>query len=129
MPKLVDYSWSRPDPADLVRRGVSGVMRYLGNTTRDLGAAELVAMTTIGAADALYLGLADYWIDDDLPPLIEATPGAQLKAAIAAQALPAGETPLAAQRERVLHHFARDSVADIMASLDADGDPFAQAAL
>jgi enoyl-CoA hydratase/carnithine racemase len=90
---------------------------------------------SIGAADALYAGLADVFVPsaqlDALRALIDTTPGAGLADAIRALcapfSAPAGE--LEAQRDRIDRHFGADSVADIMASLATDASPFAQAAL
>jgi enoyl-CoA hydratase/carnithine racemase len=90
---------------------------------------------SIGAADALYAGLADVFVPsaqlDALRALIDTTPGAGLAGAIRALcapfSAPAGE--LEAQRKRIDRHFGADSVADIMASLATDASPFAQAAL
>jgi enoyl-CoA hydratase/carnithine racemase len=90
---------------------------------------------SIGAADALYAGLADVFVPsaqlDALRALIDTTPGAGLAGAIRALCAPfsAPAGALDAQRERIDRHFGADSVADIMASLASDANPFAQTAL
>lgn len=94
---------------------------------------------TIGAADALYAGLADLFVPQarmgELAALIGATPGAQLGAAIGAFAAPfqgeagAGASVLEQERAALDRHFGAASVAAIMASLAADATPFAQQAL
>jgi enoyl-CoA hydratase/carnithine racemase len=92
---------------------------------------------TIGAADALYVGLADHFVPEAqmaaLAALIEATPGAGLRAAIAAFAAPfkaaAGPSALAAERATIDRHFGAGSVADITQSLATDEGAFAQKAL
>ncbi|MDL2357619.1 MAG: enoyl-CoA hydratase/isomerase family protein [Pseudomonadota bacterium] len=92
---------------------------------------------TIRAADALYAGLADTFVPQAqmaaLARLIDATPGAQLRAAITQFAAPfaadAGSATLQAQRASIDRHFGAAGVAAIMASLTADPAPFAQKAL
>ena len=92
---------------------------------------------TIGAADALYAGLADRFVPQvqmaALAALIDSTPGAQLREAIARFAAPfeggAGPAVLEAERATIDRHFGAPSVAAIMASLEGDASPFAQKAL
>ena len=92
---------------------------------------------TMGAADALYVGLADLFVPQEqmgaLKTLIEASPGAQLRTAIEAFAAPfaaqAGVPVLAGERALIDRHFAAGSVAAIMQSLEADEGEFAQKAL
>jgi len=92
---------------------------------------------TIGAADALYAGLADRFVPQAqmaaLAALIESTPGAQLREAIARFAAPfdggAGPATLQTERDSIERHFSAPSVAAIMASLEGDDAPFAQKAL
>jgi enoyl-CoA hydratase/carnithine racemase len=90
---------------------------------------------TIGAADALYVGLADLFVPQAsmaaLGELIAATPGAQLREAIAAFAAPfdAGASALEAERAALDRHFARGTVEAIMVSLAQDEGAFAQKAL
>lgn len=92
---------------------------------------------TIGAADALYVGLADVFVPSaELPALqalVAATPGAALPAAIRAFAAPfaqqARQSELQAHRALIDAHFGAASVAAVMASLERDATPFAQKAL
>jgi enoyl-CoA hydratase/carnithine racemase len=87
---------------------------------------------TIGAADALYAGLADHFVPSAdraaLASLIEATPGAGLRDAVAAFANPtaAGESTLAVNRAAIDRHFGAGSVTAIVASLKSDDSAFAQ---
>ncbi len=93
--------------------------------------------STVGAADALYAGLADLFVPraqfEALKNLIDSTPGAQLRAAIEAFAAPfqgaAGVSTLAHQRADIDRHFGARSVAAIIASLVLDHGAFAQEAL
>jgi enoyl-CoA hydratase/carnithine racemase len=91
---------------------------------------------TINAADALYVGLADWFVPaaqlGDLDGVMRANPGAALREAIGAFAAPlraqAGASTLQANSALVARHFGAASVASIMDSLAADEHPFAQAA-
>lgn len=92
---------------------------------------------TIGAADALYVGLADLFIPfSQLPALyalVEATAGIKLVEALHEFAAPfagqTGDSGLRAQRDAIDAHFGAASVGAVMASLARDGSPFTQAAL
>ncbi len=111
-----------------------GGSHFLSHAPGQLGNYLGLTGLTIGAADALYLGLADVFVPSaqlsDLNALIGATPGAQLAAAIRARfADGAGESALAAQRTAIDQHFGAGSVAAIMDSLAGDDSPFAQKAL
>lgn len=105
-------------------RAPGGLGRYLG-----------VTGVTIGAADALYAGLADHYVPTDalelLYAILESTPGAELVEAIAAFAQPfqgaAGAGRLEAERAAIDRHFGAGSVPAIAASLEADGGEFARA--
>lgn len=105
--------------------------RAPGNVGRYLALTAL----PIGAADALHAGFADHFVPDlpALAALIETTPGAELRAAIAAFAEPlrggAGPSELEQQQAQIECHFGHDSVAAIVASLRSDDAPFAQHAL
>ena len=110
---------------------------FLSRAPGQLGNYLGLTGLTIGAADALYVDLADYFVPQAemhaLKALIEGTPGANLRAAIDAFAAPfkdaAGPGVLQAQRARIDRHFGAPSVAAIMASLEGDTDEFAQKAL
>ncbi len=106
---------------------------FLSRAPGQLGHYLGVTGVTIGAADALYAGLADYFLPQAemaaLLALLERTAGKDLRAAIAAFAAPfqsaVGESSLALQRAAIDHHFAAGSVPAIMASLQQDASEFA----
>ncbi|NHZ40319.1 enoyl-CoA hydratase/isomerase family protein [Massilia aquatica] len=110
---------------------------FLSRAPGKLGQYLGLSGLTVGAADALYVGLADLFVPQAqmgaLKELIETTPGAGLRAAIAAFAAPfaadAGASTLQAQRDGIDRHFGAASVAAIMASLEGDDGEFAQKAL
>ncbi|OON59803.1 3-hydroxyisobutyryl-CoA hydrolase [Massilia sp. KIM] len=114
-----------------------GGSHFLSHAPGQLGNYLGLTGLTIGAADALYVGLADVFVPGaalgELHALIEATAGEELPAAIRAFAAPfadqAGASELEAQRAAIDRHFGSDSVAAVMASLEADENPFAQKAL
>jgi enoyl-CoA hydratase/carnithine racemase len=114
-----------------------GGSHFLSHAPGRLGHYLGVTGATIGAADAIYVGLADVFVPaaqlDALHALVEATPGAALPDAIRAFAAPfagdAGTSALAAQRDAIDRHFGAGSVAAVMASLEADASPFAQQTL
>jgi enoyl-CoA hydratase/carnithine racemase len=114
-----------------------GGSHFLSHAPGRLGDYLGLTGLTIGAADALYVGLADLFVPgaqmDALRALIDATPGAQLPDAIRAFAAPfanqAGNSTLQAQRDAIDRHFGAGEVAAVMASLEGDADPFAQQAL
>jgi enoyl-CoA hydratase/carnithine racemase len=100
---------------------------------------EYLAMTgqTLGAADALAVGLADVRLRAaDLPLLVERLADPALDSADAVLACvtdltqPATASPLLAQREAIDLHFSRASLQEIAASLEAaDHDAFARQTL
>ena len=114
-----------------------GGSHFLSHAPGQLGMYLGLTGLTIGAADALYVGLADLFVPGtktgELMALVDATPGAELPVAIrafaAAFAAQAGESELQVQRGVIDAHFSAASVAAIMASLARDENPFAQKAL
>ena len=92
---------------------------------------------TIGAADALYTGLADVYLPETQMPallaLLDETPGEGLPVAIKALAAPfqshAGTATLATARVALDRHFSAGSVAAILSSLAQDDSAFAAKAL
>jgi len=114
-----------------------GGSHFLSHAPGQLGNYLGLTGLTIGAADALYVGLADVFIPSaqlgELNALIDATPGAQLAEAIrsfaARFALDAGQSVLETQRAAIDQHFGAGSVTAIMASLEKDENPFLQKAL
>jgi enoyl-CoA hydratase/carnithine racemase len=111
-----------------------GGSHFLSHAPGQVGNYLGLTGLTIGAADALYVGLADVFVPSaqlaELTALIETTPGAQLAGAIRSRFVEtAGDSVLAAQRDIIDTHFGAGSVAAIMASLAGDDTPFAQKAL
>jgi enoyl-CoA hydratase/carnithine racemase len=114
-----------------------GGSHFLSHAPGQLGMYLGLSGLTIGAADAIYVGLADLFVPGEkmgeLMTLIEATPGADLPSAIrsfAAQfAGQVGASELQAQRGVIDAHFGAATVSAIMASLARDENPFAQKAL
>jgi enoyl-CoA hydratase/carnithine racemase len=114
-----------------------GGSHFLSHAPGQLGNYLGLTGLTIGAADALYVGLADVYVPGaqlgELNALIDATPGAQLVEAIRSFAARfAGDvqaSELQAQRAAIDAHFGAASVAAIMESLSRDENPFAQKAL
>ncbi|RDK03684.1 enoyl-CoA hydratase/isomerase family protein [Paraburkholderia lacunae] len=112
-----------------------GASWFLSRTPGALGRYLAVTGETIGAADALYAGLADVYIDDAaLPALVDTLRGelfergADVVACIereagAHQVVPDPEaSPLAAARPLIDRHFALPDVARILASLEQETD-------
>ncbi len=95
---------------------------FLPRTPGKLGLYLALTGLTIGAADALYAGLADMYVPQSLVGLADA-----VAIADAARAVQPGM--LERQRERIDRHFSAGSVAAIMSSLEGDADELAQKAL
>lgn len=114
-----------------------GGSHFLSHAPGQLGNYLGLTGLTIGAADALYVELADVFVPSSelaaLNALIETTAGAGLPAAIRAFAAPfaaqAGESELRANRAAIDLHFGAPSVAAVMESLARDDSAFAQKAL
>jgi enoyl-CoA hydratase/carnithine racemase len=114
-----------------------GGSHFLARAPGQLGHYLGLTGLTIGAADALYVGLADLFIPfSQLPALhalVDATEGTALAAALREFAAPfagqAGDSVLRSQRGAIDAHFGAASVGAVMASLARDGGAFAQAAL
>ncbi|NYH19566.1 enoyl-CoA hydratase/isomerase family protein [Paraburkholderia bryophila] len=114
-----------------------GASWFLARTPGAIGRYLAVTGETIGAADALYAGLADVYLDDSaLPALVDTLRsepferGADVVAciereALAHQVVPSPEaSSLANARALIDRHFALPDVARILASLEQarDGD-------
>ena len=113
---------------------------FLARTPGALGRYLAVTGETIGAADALYAGLADVYLDDAaLPALVETLRteafehGSDVIACVerecaAQKVTPTPEaSPLATTRAFIDRHFALPDVAQILASLQAEsGDEAAE---
>jgi enoyl-CoA hydratase/carnithine racemase len=112
---------------------------FLPRTPGKLGIYLGVTGETIGAADALYAGLADVYVPSAQLPalnvLLTETAGSALRPALLAFAQPfqadanIGQCMLAQQRALIDRHFSPPSVTAIEAALGADSDPFAQKTL
>lgn len=110
---------------------------FLSRLAGQLGLYLGLTGLTIGAADAVYAGLADVYLPEAQMPalldLFESTQGEALPVAIKALAAPfqaqAGDSALAAARPALDRHFSAGSVAAIMASLAQDDSAFAGKAL
>jgi enoyl-CoA hydratase/carnithine racemase len=108
---------------------------FLSRAPGEIGTYLGVTGQTIGAADAIYAGLADLFVPSaELPALhalLAATPGKDLRAAVTAAAVAndIAQCPLALSRAAIDTHFAHDSVAEIMQSLATDSSEFASKTL
>ncbi|PLZ03590.1 3-hydroxyisobutyryl-CoA hydrolase [Burkholderia sp. WAC0059] len=109
-----------------------GMSWFLARTPGAIGRYLAVTGETIGAADALYAGLADVWLDESAwPALLDALEtgpfesGADVVARIRHEAETRGGTPpeeasaLAGARALIDRHFAAPDVTGILASLEA----------
>ncbi|KQQ47591.1 3-hydroxyisobutyryl-CoA hydrolase [Duganella sp. Leaf126] len=113
-----------------------GASYFLPRLPGNLGLYLGITGATIGAADALYAGLADHYVPvaqlTALQALLETADGASLPAAIAAFAAqtaagaPVAPGTLERERAAIDHHFGAGTVPAIVASLQADGCAFAQ---
>ncbi|SFG17302.1 Enoyl-CoA hydratase/carnithine racemase [Duganella sp. CF458] len=114
-----------------------GGSHFLSHAPGQLGMWLGLTGLTVGAADALYLDLADYFVPETelagLAALCASTPGKSLRDALAVFAGPhnafAGDSELEAQRALIDKHFSAGSVPAIMKSLRGDSTPFAQKSL
>jgi enoyl-CoA hydratase/carnithine racemase len=112
-----------------------GVGWFLARTPGAIGRYLAVTGESLGPADALYAGLADAYIEDDaLRALVDRLKtevferGADVVNCVAREAsackvVPTPDTsPIADARALIDRHFALPDVAQIIASLDAEGD-------
>lgn len=114
-----------------------GGSHFLSHAPGRLGWYLGLTGATIGAADALYVGLADVFVPstelDALEALVASTPGGALAQAIRDFAAPfaaqAGGSELQAHRELIDRCFSAGSVMEMMAALEQDAAPFAHKAL
>lgn len=112
---------------------------FLSRAPGELGTYLGVTGETIGAADALYAGLADVFVPAaELPALwdmIEARHAGDIREAILRFAEPfkdqadPASSALATSRNMIDKHFAYDDMASIVEALTSDASPFAQAVL
>ncbi|WP_206952382.1 enoyl-CoA hydratase/isomerase family protein [Trinickia acidisoli] len=118
---------------------------FLARTPGAIGRYLAVTGATVDAADALYAGLADAYLDTSaIPALMEALAAAQLADTpdvlacverFASRSAPVGQPgaggrdgalSLAATRPWIDRHFAQPDVASIVASLEAETEPGAR---
>ena len=113
---------------------------FLARTPGAIGRYLAVTGATIDAADALYAGLADAYLDTSaIPALIDALAQAPFTEAkdvlacvrrFASRSVPQGDRPaahaLAATRAWIDRHFAQPDVASIIASLETETEPGAR---
>jgi enoyl-CoA hydratase/carnithine racemase len=109
---------------------------FLSRCPGQLGTWLALTANAIGAADAVHVGLADFFLPSqqlpNLKTLLASTAHSDLSERvreIAAQFNLNEESELAAQRDCIDRHFAYDDVASIMDSLADDPTPFAQETL
>lgn len=112
---------------------------FLARTPGQIGAYLGLSGEIIGAADALYAGLADVFLPTaELPALmamLATTEESDIRIAIRAFAAPfaaqaqLSESQLATQRTRIDRHFSAGNALAIAASLSQDSDTFAQQTL
>lgn len=112
---------------------------FLSRAPGQIGAYLGVSGETIGAADALYAGLADIFIPSTqlaaLTAMLETTSAIDIRHAIRVFAAPfqieidQGNCALSSQRASIDRHFAHDNVSAIIASLVQDASLFAQKTL
>ncbi|HEX7911376.1 MAG TPA: enoyl-CoA hydratase/isomerase family protein [Paraburkholderia sp.] len=118
-----------------------GASWFLARTPGALGRYLAVTGETIGAADALYAGLADVYIDDAALPALVDTLRSELfergsdivacieREALAHRVVPQPEaSPLANARALIDRHFALPDVARILASLQSESENESEAA-
>lgn len=112
---------------------------FLSRTPGQIGAYLGVTGEIIGAADALYAGLADVYVPaaqlTALAELLRSHQSSDIRAAIRSFAEPfrkvadPANSDLAAERSQIDTHFAYDDVQSIVTSLRNDTGAFAQATL
>jgi enoyl-CoA hydratase/carnithine racemase len=112
---------------------------FLSRAPGEIGTYLGVSGETIGAADSIYAGLADIFLpSEQLPALLEMLASAKeadVRTVIREFAAPFQEqvhpeqSSLAKQRALIDRHFAYNEVKQIVASLAADDDSFAQKTL
>ncbi len=114
-----------------------GASWLLSRAPGELGTFLALSGDTIGAADAMACGLADYFVRSaaladfawGLAELPEAgDEAAAVRAAIAAHSADPGPSLLAEHRDAIDDAFAHDRVEAILAAADASPDPFVVAA-
>jgi enoyl-CoA hydratase len=111
-----------------------GASWFLTRQSNELGTYVGLTGESLGAADAILVGLADDFIRSErLPALTQALaslPADSPRAAISTTIASFAKTPpagvLGPQRQVIDSLFAFDTIEDILAALRADGSPFAE---
>lgn len=99
-----------------------GASWLLSRAPGELGTALALSAGSIGAGDAIAVGLADTYVPSErLPLLLSDLERAHPDAAIARHAEPAPESPLAADRVWIDPSFAAATVPEILAGLRSGG--------
>lgn len=116
-----------------------GGTHFLSRTPGQCGAYLAVTGQAIGAADALYAGLADVFVPasqlSELVILLKSTTAANINDAVREFAAPfqkeasPARSMLASNQALIDRHFAHDNVLTIRSSLNRDDSAFAQATL
>ncbi len=112
---------------------------FLSRTPGQLGIFLGLTGETVGAAEALYAGLADFYVPSDQLPALQTrildAGGENLKMVLAQFCAPwqdrcdPNTSNLAQHRVAIDRHFAADQVCDVMTALQADESLFAQQTL
>jgi enoyl-CoA hydratase len=107
-----------------------GASYFLARCPGEVGLYLGLTGARIGAADAIYLGLADYFIPNSrLSEIIPAlADGETVTAALGALATPSSVAPISMLREHIDAVFALDSVGDVIARLTSLPDAWARQA-
>ncbi|MEV0699445.1 enoyl-CoA hydratase/isomerase family protein [Saccharopolyspora sp. NPDC050389] len=90
----------------------------LSRTPGELGTHLALTGAPVSGVDALYCGIADYYVNSaNLPELVEALAGGEVDEVLQKFSEPAPEAPLAAQREWIDAAYSADSVEEILRRL------------
>ncbi|MEW2553165.1 enoyl-CoA hydratase/isomerase family protein [Streptomyces zhihengii] len=104
-----------------------GGTHLLGRAPGELGTHLALTGESVGAGDALMLGLADHFVPSDrLPAFAAALASGEVGAAVRRFAEPAPGAPLAGAREWIDHCYAAGTVEEIVERLRACGEPEAK---
>lgn len=101
---------------------------FLPRCPGEIGMFLALTGERLKAADAIYAGIADAYIPSDRLGDLKArlAAGENVDAVLDNHSAPAGEPPLAQHRAAIDRHFSKASVAEIIASLEAEGGDWAQ---
>lgn len=104
---------------------------FLPRCPGEIGMFLALTGERLKAADAIYAGIADVFVPSERLGALKAriAAGEAIEAVLAELAGDAGAAPLAERRASIDRHFSEDSVAGIIASLEADGGEWARKVL